>query len=65
MSQVRLKPGTSIEKALYRLKRKVEREDTLAEVRSRRAFSKPSEKKRLRMKKSKFEQKLRAERERY
>ncbi|HBM15622.1 MAG TPA: 30S ribosomal protein S21 [Lentisphaeria bacterium] len=46
MSEVKLKKGEPIDKALRRLKKKLDREGTLKEVRNRRHFEKPSEKKR-------------------
>ncbi len=43
-----------MEKALRRMKKKLDREGTLKEVRNHRHFEKPSEKKRRRMKVAKF-----------
>ena len=45
-TEVRLKKGEPIERALRRLKRKLDKEGTLKELRNRRCFEKPSEKKR-------------------
>ncbi|MFA4945568.1 MAG: 30S ribosomal protein S21 [Lentisphaeria bacterium] len=46
MSEVKLKKGEPIEKALRRLKKKLDKEGTLKELRNRRHFEKPSEKRR-------------------
>ena len=45
-TEVRLKKGEPIERALCRLKKKLDKEGTLKELRNRRHFEKPSEKKR-------------------
>ncbi|HPA20177.1 MAG TPA: 30S ribosomal protein S21 [Verrucomicrobiae bacterium] len=50
MTEVRLRKGESVEKALRRLKKKLDREGTLREVRARRAYEKPSERRRRKMK---------------
>ena len=42
MSEIRLKKGESVDKALRRLKRKLDREGTLREVRAKRRYEKPS-----------------------
>lgn len=54
MTEVRLKKGESVEKALRRLKKKIDREGILREVRNHRHFEKPSEKKRRKMKMARF-----------
>ncbi len=54
MTEIRLKKGESIEKALRRLKKRVDREGTLKEVRSHRHFEKPSEVRRRKLKVAKF-----------
>ena len=54
MTEIKLKKGESVERALRRLKKKVDREGTIKAVRNRRAFEKPSEKKRRKMKGAKF-----------
>lgn len=46
MSEVRLKKGEPVEKALRRLKKKLDREGTLREAREHRHYQKPSEKRR-------------------
>lgn len=50
LSEVRLKRGEPVEKALRRLKRKLDREGTLREARAHRHFEKPSEKRRRKAK---------------
>ena len=42
MSEVRLKKGESVDKALRRLKRKLDREGTLREARVKKHYEKPS-----------------------
>ncbi|MFM2081904.1 MAG: ribosomal protein, partial [Verrucomicrobiota bacterium] len=46
MSEIKLKKGEPVDKALRRLKKKVDREGTLKDVRARRTFEKPSARKR-------------------
>jgi small subunit ribosomal protein S21 len=43
MSEIRLKKGEPIDKALRRLKKKLDKEGTLKEIRNRRYYEKPSE----------------------
>jgi len=50
VTEVRLRKGESVEKALRRLKKKLDREGTLREVRARRAYEKPSERRRRKLK---------------
>lgn len=52
MSEVRTKKGEPIDKALRRLKKKMDKEGTLKEIRNRRHYEKPSEKKRRRVRRS-------------
>jgi small subunit ribosomal protein S21 len=54
VTEVKLKKGEPVEKALRRLKKKIDREGTLKEVRNHRHFEKPSERRRRRMKVSRF-----------
>lgn len=54
MTEIRLKKGESIDKALRRLKKRVDREGTLKEVRNHRHYEKPSEKRRRKMKMARF-----------
>ncbi|MFT5124301.1 MAG: small subunit ribosomal protein S21 [Kiritimatiellia bacterium] len=46
MTEVRLKKGESVDRALRRLKKKLDKEGTMRELRARRHYEKPSEKKR-------------------
>lgn len=45
-TEITLKKGEPIERALRRLKKKLDKEGTLKELRNRRHYEKPSEKKR-------------------
>ncbi len=54
MSEVKLKKGESVDKALRRLKKKLDREGTLREVRQRRSHEKPSERRRRKRKEPKI-----------
>lgn len=60
MTEIKLKKGESVERALRRLKKKVDREGTIKAVRNRRAFEKPSARKRRKMKAAKFQAMLAA-----
>jgi small subunit ribosomal protein S21 len=54
LTEIRLKKGESVEKALRRLKKKIDREGTLKEVRNHRHFEKPSERRRRKEKAARF-----------
>ncbi len=54
MTEIKLKRGEPVEKALRRLKKKMTREGTIQSVRARRSYEKPSEKRRRKMKVAKF-----------
>lgn len=54
MVEVRLKKGESVDKALRRLKKKLDREGVLREARQRRSHEKPSERKRRKAKEPKL-----------
>lgn len=54
MSEVKLKKGESVDKALRRLKKKLDREGTLREARARRNFEKPSDRRRRKAKEPKI-----------
>jgi small subunit ribosomal protein S21 len=54
VSEVRLKKGESVERALRRLKKKLDREGTLREIRNHRHYEKPSEKKRRKSKGARY-----------
>ena len=45
-TEIRLKKGEPIDRALRRLKKKLDKEGTLKELRNRKHFEQPSEKKR-------------------
>lgn len=45
-SEVKVRKGETIDKALRRLKKKLDREGLMREIRARRHFEKPSEKRR-------------------
>ena len=46
MVEVKLKRGESVDKALRRLKKKMDKEGTMKDIRNRQYFEKPSEKRR-------------------
>ncbi|HEX5400150.1 MAG TPA: 30S ribosomal protein S21 [Verrucomicrobiae bacterium] len=54
MTEIRLKKGEPVDRALRRLKKKVDREGTLKVVRNHRHFEKPSEKRRRKEKVARF-----------
>ncbi|MFH1067782.1 MAG: 30S ribosomal protein S21 [bacterium] len=54
MVEVRLKKGESVDKALRRLKKKLDREGTLRDARQRRSYEKPSAKRRRKAKEPKL-----------
>ncbi|MEM1157097.1 MAG: 30S ribosomal protein S21 [Verrucomicrobiota bacterium] len=54
MSEVKLKKGESVDKALRRLKKKLDREGTLREARARRNYEKPSDRARRKAKEPKI-----------
>ena len=60
MSEVKLKRGEPVEKALRRLKKKLDREQTLVQVRLHRRFEKPSARKRRKQKAARFSAMLKA-----
>jgi len=60
LTEIKLKKGEPVEKALRRLKKKIDREGTLKEVRNHRRFEKTSEKRRRKLKVAKFTAMLRA-----
>lgn len=60
LTEIKLKKGEPVEKALRRLKKRIDREGTLKEVRNHRRFEKPSEKRRRKLKVAKFTAMLRA-----
>jgi small subunit ribosomal protein S21 len=54
MTEIKLKKGEPVDRALRRLKKKVDREGTLKVVRSHRHFEKPSERRRRKEKAARF-----------
>lgn len=60
MSEVKLKRGEPVEKALRRLKKKLDREQTLVQARMHRRFEKPSARKRRKEKAARFSAMLKA-----
>ncbi len=60
MSEVKLKKGEPVDKALRRLRKKMDREQTMLTVRRRRTFEKPSAAKRRKSKVARFAAMLRA-----
>jgi small subunit ribosomal protein S21 len=60
LTEIRIKKGESLEKVLRRLKKKVDREGTLKEVRGHRYYEKPSERRRRKMKVARFSAMLNA-----
>jgi small subunit ribosomal protein S21 len=60
MSEVYLRKGEPVEKALRRLKKKLDREQTLLQVRLNRRFEKPSARKRRKEKAARFTAMLKA-----
>ena len=54
MTEIKLKKGEPVDKALRRLKKKIDREGTLRNVRLRRGYEKPSEKRRRKEKVARF-----------
>ena len=63
MSEIKLRKGESVDRALKKLKSKLERENVFDNLRDRRFYKKPSVKKRERKKKAKFEALLQARRD--
>jgi len=60
MTEIKLKKGEPVEKALRRLKKRVDREGTLQTVRAKRRFEKPSEMRRRKTKAARFTAMLKA-----
>jgi small subunit ribosomal protein S21 len=60
MSEVHLKKGEPVDRALRRLKKKLDREQTLIQIRLRRRFEKPSARKRKKEKAARFAAMLKA-----
>ncbi len=60
MTEIKLKKGEPVERAIRRLKKKLDREQTLKKFRERRRFEKPSAKRRRKQKAARFEAMLKA-----
>jgi small subunit ribosomal protein S21 len=60
MTEIKLKKGEPVEKAIRRLKKKLDREQTLQQFRLRRRFEKPSARKRRKEKAARFAAMLKA-----
>ena len=60
MTEIRLKKGEPVERALRRLKKKLDREETIKQYRMRRRFEKPSARKRRKQKAARFAAMLKA-----
>jgi len=54
LTEIKLRKGEGVEKALRRLKKRVDREGTLKEVRNHRHYEKPSERRRRKEKVARF-----------
>jgi len=54
LTEIKLKKGEPMDRALRRLKKKVDREGTLKQVRNHKHFEKPSERRRRKMKAARF-----------
>ena len=54
MTEIKLKRGEPVDKAIRRLKKKLDREGTLKNFRDRRRYEKPSAKRRRKMKVARF-----------
>jgi small subunit ribosomal protein S21 len=54
LTEIKLKKGEPVDKALRRLKKKIDREGTLQAVRDNRRFEKPSAKRRRKEKVARF-----------
>jgi small subunit ribosomal protein S21 len=54
LTEIKIKKGEPVERALRRLKKKVDREGTLQVVRNHRHFEKPSERRRRKVKIARF-----------
>ncbi len=54
VTEIKLKRGESVDRALRRLKKKMDKEGTLKEIRNHRYFEKPCEKRRRKAARSRF-----------
>ena len=60
MTEIKLRKGEPVERALRRLKKKIDREGTLKTVRNHRHFEKPSAQRRRKEKAARFSAMLKA-----
>jgi small subunit ribosomal protein S21 len=60
MTEIKLRRGEPVEKAIRRLKKKMDREQTLQQFRMRRRFEKPSARRRRKEKAARFSAMLKA-----
>lgn len=60
MTEIRLRKGESVDKAIRKLKKKLDREQTIQQYRQRRRFEKPSARKRRKEKAARFAAMLKA-----
>jgi small subunit ribosomal protein S21 len=60
MTEIKLRKGEPVEKAIRRLKKKLDREQTLQQFRMRRRFEKPSARRRRKEKAARFAAMLKA-----
>jgi small subunit ribosomal protein S21 len=60
MIEIKLRKGEPVDKAIRRLKKKLDREQTLKKFRERRRFEKPSARRRRKEKAARFEAMLKA-----
>jgi len=54
LTEIKLKKGEPVDRALRRMKKKIDREGTLKTARSRRHYEKPSERRRRKQKVARF-----------
>ena len=64
MSEVKIKAGESVDRAVKRLNKQMGREGTMDELRKRRYFEKPSVKNKIRKQNHKFQAKVQARNDR-
>jgi small subunit ribosomal protein S21 len=60
MTEIKVKKGEPVERAIRRLKKKLDREQTLKKFRERKRFEKPSARKRRKQKAARFSAMLKA-----
>jgi len=60
MTEIKVRKGEPVERAIRRLKKKLDREQTLKKFRERRRFEKPSAKRRRKQKAARFAAMLKA-----